>query len=859
MLDIQKYYDKSQSKLLIVRSGYDWNYYVNVICSVHPCTAEDTLLIRSDLRIFGVGLEFPELDVVIFSNIKTYDKYLTSIYIVTSRYIVLLREEVASGSYIAHVDRYCFYHSLNNNCPALFDHFHNVIANTANVFAQSEICLLLQIPEVRACEMYARSIIRKWRVPPYSPSYEEQRLLLHRYGVAHDAGWEWGVLQRVHVLLTDSQCTHITPTANPAPGHCPGLTVPCDSYPWVEGHWVSLGAGAVLRCPVGGNIPSLCMSPEAGSSPTPPSSQACRVFWITETLDAYRAHWEGSAEEEGQGQRCVHHVLYSGRTGVAGDNLSHAGVHLHPVRWIDQEESPGDQATPSLGTMLGVLLWEHGTGHQLRLLSHPWAVLDHLLGLHSHSHSRPVLQLVGHIRAVLPVLTATLQDMRYMTSFMGSYIESRQFRLLYRRPVSGPAAVGNVSLHPLLRHLGFDFSLRGVEVVLQAAGHVPGWTNTGNSDPTLPAAISRTPSGGDNWFSGSARSLDSYADRHAYISEAGLTAAVLQVLPTIHTEVIGPAVRLLLDAGYSRVIVYYDRRAGDAVHLLDLFEGSGEWDVRHPGRCFQESREWDHLLLVTGDEAYFRGIQAQVTLHADRILAIQHSAGWLAPRIIPKSLLLTPIHGRHLSLFPFIHPSRSWDSSSVTPRMEGLSEWCRRRLTLLVLGSVGEAPGPGETYTKYKDTRDILAFLSQSVQHTVINVAKEVADYVSVMQEYPDRALFFHNVSYTDLRFILETPTLRYVWIPVRRDSYYALGTSFASSLAFAFGFRKVLVLPRFMAALYGLEHVAITYNQSVVEVQFNPAREQARLRGMQQWEDRMRVNNVMNMHACMESNVFCA
>ena len=339
-----------------------------------------------------------------------------------------------------------------------------------------------------------------------------------------------------------------------------------------------------------------------------------------------------------------------------------------------------------------------------------------------------------------------------------------------------------------------------------------------------------------------------------HISGLNLTMGILQGDPTIHSEVLAPLVELSYAAGFKHVIVYNDFNAYEESKrntLVGVIESSKSWDIQLCKNSMKEVPDWDFLFFVTGDEAYrFHAVLNTTVKYPDRVIAIHHHPHWETPDVFKRYLFLTPIKGRHRGIFPFftLHPNEIF---SVSTGYSDVVHHPRYQRSLLLLGSIGENSPVASNVEgrKSKDREDIIRYLKKDSNNYVVNIARD--SFHSVVKEFPLQTMGIENIPTREVLYF--TSYANYIWIPVMDGSAYLTGT-FASSISYAFAFKKVLVMPKRLSRFYGLEGVVIDYEHSVTEVNFSNVDRSALIQRMHMWEHGQRIQNTMNLYRCLFS-----
>lgn len=365
-----------------------------------------------------------------------------------------------------------------------------------------------------------------------------------------------------------------------------------------------------------------------------------------------------------------------------------------------------------------------------------------------------------------------------------------------------------------------------------------------------------------NVFANFPQSMNNFREFYMAVSGSNLTFALLQNDPAIHSETIGPYVELLKSAGIKRIIIYYDLYYPNTTRPVELtvlptFHGFDSWDIRPSERCVRETDQWDYLVLITGDETYRRSWVVDAIRHIpERLLAIHHHPKWLIPDLFPRVMFLTPTLSRQRWFFPFFHFPENFHPPldlSFMPLViqEKFSE------ALFLLGSIGtlEHNIISPEGAKYKDILDIQRFLRNDETNVILYCAKEEMHMSSILpmtSEFPKQVAAFVNLNSFEISHLIRFS--KYLWIPIPKDSIYMTGC-FVSSLSFGFAYRKVMIMPRHISELYGLQGAVVEYNTSILEINLSAIDEKAILKRMDAWERAQRIQNIMNFYKCMSTN----
>jgi hypothetical protein len=655
----------------------------------------------------------------------------------------------------------------------------------------------------------------------------------------------------------------------------PSASVPCSRSLWVPGAWQlrvlsahHCGDSAIARCPgelreadhPGAPWPLLCpeyvgvrsavveVSSSLSGGAVASGPAGCLVY----SFDS-----AGPGANLGLGAGCE--VVAVDARGVDGSVLAHTPDGLPPSALRPAPRPPEEASARLVRLQQAVAALETALLAEVRPIDVlsvrcagcEWGLLEHL------SRRAPAaLERVCGLAVELHLSQAAVNssyDLFLLAAFQEEVVQRLGFRAWYRH--SRPA-VGRGEVHPLLVDAGFPAHVGVYELMLRRPG-------CGRPEPAPVRPALR-----QSWLPAG---VSGFRDTYAHIAGANLTAAVLQRLSAVHSELLGPAVDLLRAAGFGRVIVYYD--VGDSDNFLSagLFAGAAQWDVRPARDCLREQDQWDFLLLTTGDEVVYGGLQGFVEAHSHRILAFQHHKFWTEPGVLRRNLYLTPAEREHLFVFPFIRlaapllppgPGAGAASHSALParlrafaaEAEATGRFLQTQRALLLLGTLGDRRDL-KLVNRVKDLPDVLRFLEQAPSHFVLNVAREVLDFAEVQGRFPLQSAALQDVSSEELRLLLEALPVPYIWVPVAPHSHYT--RAFASSIAFAFAFRKVLVMPRHLAELYSLSAAVVHYEHSVTEVDWEraDAERELLLARMVDWEAGQRVQNVLNLYKCISSN----
>lgn len=685
--------------------------------------------------------------------------------------------------------------------------------------------------------------------------------------------------------------------------------VPCNIMKWAQGQWhvrssVTSRDFSISRCPMGKfqvvdenhgafdwNLMCDAYFPAKNMlSSEDNASGGCLVysFGSSRGRPDYFEQW--SAERFG----CEVHIFGSDsdRHVNVGESIS-GHIHIHPLL-TDKKDGSG---AIDLSDIVNYL------GHHDRAIDAvkvdcagcEWSSFNASMSLYPQ-HTKRICNLITRLNFCYAVdkmnSSENFRELNLMTQFYNEFVLMGHFKMVYRHQTSrytfnsAQAKFAGfdeltMSLLPILQNMGFDPSICSYEVTfvneMCHQNAMDGQASVSDS-PIMNGAQGeialRDPLKKLDIFDNPAISIDNLAESHRYLSRLNATIALYSGYNSIHSEIIGPMVDLCYSLGFSRVIIYYDFygkseedvRSGKIVFgsMVPIFEGWEKWDIRPSPDCFLEYEEWDVVLMLTGDEIYKDSdIVQHVQSIAHRVVAIQHHPAWMVPSLYRKNVLLTPFHGWSHFIFPFMRISsdipKGDEIFNTYDRAIDIAPFEERiKKSMLLLGSIGEVdrktkPGVDR---KYKDRDDIVRYLEQDPSHKVFNIAKFQGDpFEAIVHDYPGQAVLFYGIHSFDLIKIVNMS--KFLWLPIPSDSLYMKGV-FASSLSFAFGLKKILVMPRKFSSLFKLHGAVVEYENSITEVDWNNIDIETMRQRMQDWENAQRVQNIVNMHKCLFSNGFC-
>lgn len=553
-----------------------------------------------------------------------------------------------------------------------------------------------------------------------------------------------------------------------------------------------------------------------------------------------------------------------------------------------------------------------------------WKTLHHLA-----KESSTLLDNVCNFLLDLELSKDTIRgydDLGYVAFFVEEYLVRRGFKLWFRHvEVDGDADMP-CKLHPLLIDLGFPTSVCKYQIAIhnskclgpssKEGGEAYEWLDGHSSQDGVnkQATMYRTKNHAIvNTFMGSSNSLTTFSERYNYIYQSNLTVALVQFSPYIHSEIIGPFVTLCESAGFRNIIIYndiYHKDNTEVIHesMVPLFKHWKEWIIRPTARCFEDHLEWNYMIILTGDDAYRHSkyVFESIQLHKTRIIAVQHHPLWILPDFYNKNILLTPISGGSPDhVIPFMDlevdtaitvatcgeldakgyscVNSSTGGTEMLAYIHDFDAFLNRNC-VLILGDIGATEtdhlsstsdftssqygndsSSSSSSRKIKDRRDIVRFLFDDVDNVVINVARDISHFLAVTALFPNQTIGLNNIPNGDLMYILQR--VNFIWLPIAEDSMYVTG-SFASSIAFAFAFQKILIVPKYVASLYGVEHFVLSYQHSILEIDLLQYMVKDSINGtksygktlqlMQQcmirWEHSQRIQNVLNFYEIMAS-----
>lgn len=871
---------------IYVRAGYDLEYYIGAVCELVVCNDAMRFAVRKGLHphMFEPTVAMPE--VAAFVNIRSGWNELN--------HLILLRNETDDDFFIPLVESYCWVNAYMYRCRAIVQLIRDQIATPGAWQGGCGGVPGAAVAESGGCRAFALRHWLSWRVE-FGEDYNRRQRILNAHGlstVITNREYRWNVegasLEALHRLLAERDCVSDEAGESLDRGGSRAkvgviAAVPCSRSLWAPGRWQlrqSQEQGhvgvVIVRClgeligegptPGGEHWPLVCPDHIPGMAEAAARTATVAVSEVTLTVPegepgcvVYSFDSQGGGSVFGSACEVV--------TVDAADADGSVPLFLPeglPSSALRPPNTSADEATlqareqrlqTSVAALVGALRSESRpvTALSVRCAGCEWVLLDHMARV-----APDALEGVCGMALDLHMSTQhvnTSYDLYLLARFQEEFIERRGFRVWYRRAVPGQwpqewPRTGS-AVHPLLADMGFPEDVESYELILRRPDCVPGDGGDRAQSEDVPPAPT------NSWLPAG---LSGFRETHQFISGANLTVGVLQRLGTVHSELIGPMVELLREAGFGHVIVYFDVGAGDNFVAAGLFAGWESWDVRPARACLRERDQWDFLLMTTGDEVVYGGMQAFAQANADRILAIQHHKFWTEPAVLTKNLYLTPAEREHLFLFPFMTLTPAAVPADLSPRMqlfaaeaEKTGQFLQSQQSVLLLGTVGDHRDL-KLVNRVKDMPDVLRFLAHNASNFVLNIAREALDFGEALSQFPLQSALLEAVSSEELRLLLETLPVDFVWVPVAPHSHYT--RAFASSIAFAFAFRKVLLMPRHLAELYGLSSAVVMYNTSLTEVDFGAAtaRRGQLLARMNDWERAQRVQNVINMYKCITS-----
>lgn len=245
----------------------------------------------------------------------------------------------------------------------------------------------------------------------------------------------------------------------------------------------------------------------------------------------------------------------------------------------------------------------------------------------------------------------------------------------------------------------------------------------------------------------------------------------------IHSEVFGPFLHHY--AGRQDVVVHVYANPGDTCVMWDLFRAwfGAECEVRDVATY--DAGAYDAVVLVTSDE--WRAPPTQ-----RHVLAVHHDAFKHRRDDMPNFCCLAPFCGPERWLFPL------YPMPPASPPAPNDSSVC-------IIGVV----------TPARDVEDIVRYLERGgVVHAFGRHAHQAPNHPGLVGHW--------NLPSAEL--VARLSEIPYAWFPVHRASAYAQ-SHFTGGLALAVNSNKRMIMPRFFAALYGLEQCVLTYETSICEL----------------------------------------
>jgi hypothetical protein len=116
------------------------------------------------------------------------------------------------------------------------------------------------------------------------------------------------------------------------------------------------------------------------------------------------------------------------------------------------------------------------------------------------------------------------------------------------------------------------------------------------------------------------------------------------------------------------------------------------------------------------------------------------------------------------------------------------------------------------------------------------------------MDKYPGQTFGFRDVSTDEYSAIISNA--QFIWIPIAKQSLYMKGT-FTSTLSVGLGFRKILIMPRYLSELYHLAGVVLEYEKSINEIDFDNIDRDGILARLDKWMYARTIQNSLNFMTC--------
>jgi hypothetical protein len=236
----------------------------------------------------------------------------------------------------------------------------------------------------------------------------------------------------------------------------------------------------------------------------------------------------------------------------------------------------------------------------------------------------------------------------------------------------------------------------------------------------------------------------------------------------------------------------------------------------------------------------------------NRIIALHHHPKWVVDDIFLRNMFLTPALDKRQFIFPFVHIAKDEKFTSMfdVPNSDNhinINNYLNKHCMIL-LGQLGDNTTSRDNMEgrKYKDHNDIQLFLSANKNNTIVNIARELSSLSSLLKSHSQQVIGLGNIRNEDLIYVLRHG--KYIWVPTPRDSLYMSGC-FASSISFAFAFKKILIMPYHLSEFYGISHLVVTYQNSILEVNFDNISEELIVSRMINWENGQSIQNVINLY----------
>ena len=145
---------------------------------------------------------------------------------------------------------------------------------------------------------------------------------------------------------------------------------------------------------------------------------------------------------------------------------------------------------------------------------------------------------------------------------------------------------------------------------------------------------------------------------------------------------------------------------------------------------------------------------------------------------------------------------------------------------------------------KLKDIIDMENILKHD-ESVLLLAVNRVPDYFEIiMGKFPHQTFALREID--TARYVETINTAPYIWIPITKNSSYMTGV-FTSTISVGLAFRKVLIMPRHLSKLFGLNGAVVEYQESICEVDFDAINHVEILRRLDAWVRARSIQNTIN------------